>query len=52
MTKELSIQDVADWFIDNGNDITPKKLQKMLYYAYAWALVFFNDDQKDLSETL
>lgn len=52
MAKELSIQNVADWFIDNGKDITPKKLQKMLYYAYAWALVFFNDDQKDLRTKL
>lgn len=34
--------DIANWFLVH-DAMTPKKLQKILYYTYAWGLVFFND---------
>lgn len=47
---------VANWFIQQShkNDmiITPKKLQKLLYYAYAWGLVFLNETSDDLRNKL
>ena len=38
-----SVFDVAKYFLANGKDITNKKLQKLVYYAYAWHLVLAND---------
>lgn len=47
---------VADWFIQQSHQtditITPKKLQKLLYYAYAWGLVFLNETSDDLRNKL
>ncbi|ULG71164.1 Panacea domain-containing protein [Macrococcus brunensis] len=31
-----SIHEVANYIIENGTNITPKKLQKLTYYAEAW----------------
>lgn len=33
----------------NIDDITNKKLQKLVYYAYSWHLVFNNESVNDLS---
>lgn len=38
---------IADWFLSRlnteaGDTMSPLKLQKLLYYAQAWHLVFFN----------
>lgn len=38
-----SIDDVANWFLANVDNLTPKKLQKLVYYAYAWYITFNND---------
>ncbi|EGE9348465.1 hypothetical protein IBL91_003145, partial [Listeria monocytogenes] len=42
---------VADWFLCR-KAMTPKKLQKMLYYAYAWTLTLTNDNPDDLKNKL
>lgn len=34
---------LANFFILNGKGITLKKLQKLIYYSYAWDLVLSND---------
>lgn len=52
MKKNVTIFDVADYFlsklnIDVGSSITPLKLQKLVYYAQAWSLVW---DSKPLFE--
>ncbi|RRK09780.1 DUF4065 domain-containing protein [Lactiplantibacillus garii] len=47
-----NIGEVANWFIAHDQNITPKKLQKLLYYAYAWSLVFFNEDVTELDNRL
>ena len=37
---KYSYNDVADWFLVKGKgEISPKKLQKLVYYAYAWVLM-------------
>lgn len=38
----ISINEVAKYFIENGEDITPKKLQKLSYYAEAWCNALLN----------
>ena len=46
-----NVFDVANWFISKG-DISPKKLQKLVYYAYAWYLTFMNDSDNELNNRL
>jgi uncharacterized phage-associated protein len=29
---------VANWFVENASDITPLKLQKLIYFAHGWHL--------------
>ena len=50
----LTKSDIAYWFIENSKagDVTPKKMQKLMYYAYAWGLVFFNDSVGNLQNKL
>ena len=45
MKRKVTIFDVADYFlsklnIDKDSSITPLKLQKLVYYAQAWSLVW------------
>ena len=49
-TQQFGILSVAQWFL-NREKMSHKKLQKLCYYAYAWFLVFFND-QESLSSQL
>lgn len=44
-------KDLANWFLAHES-MTPKKLQKMLYYAYAWTLTLTNEKEDDLSNKL
>lgn len=46
-----NVFDVANWFISKG-DISPKKLQKLVYYAYAWYLTLMNDSDDELNNRL
>lgn len=47
----LCVNDVINWFL-NKSSLSPKKLQKMLYYAYAWGLVYLNEDIEHLDNKL
>lgn len=47
-----SVFDIANWFLNNLQDITIKKLQKLVYYAYSWYLVFYNQSADDISNRL
>lgn len=38
-----TIYDVANWFLSNVENVANKKLQKLVYYAYSWFLVFNNE---------
>lgn len=33
---EYPIMTIAQWFLSKADDITPKKLQKLVYYAESW----------------
>ena len=37
------IEDIANYFLAKSDDISPKKLQKILYFAYSWHLVLTNN---------
>lgn len=42
-----TVFDIADWFL--GKDrMSPKKLQKLVYYAYAWVLTLMNENEDEL----
>lgn len=45
------VQDVITWFLSKG-PMSPKKLQKLLYYAYAWTLTLENDGINSLDNKL
>lgn len=48
-----TFEQVANWFLAKGNkDISPKKLQKLVYYAYAWTLTLTNESSDDLKNKL
>lgn len=46
MVTGVDINEIADYIIlwcnENGVDISPLKLQKLLYYIQSWHLVYFN----------
>lgn len=42
-----TVFDVADWFLGKDS-MSPKKLQKLAYYAYAWVLTLMNENEDDL----
>lgn len=39
-----TVQNVANWFLNRIPNITNKKLQKLVYYAYSWYLVLNNEE--------
>ncbi|MDO5714201.1 MAG: DUF4065 domain-containing protein [Tissierellia bacterium] len=47
----MDICEVAQWFL-NKKSLTPKKLQKLVYYAYAWFLTLMNEDKYNLDNRL
>ncbi len=47
-----TVNDIANWFLKNINGITNKKLQKLVYYAYSWFLVFNNESKEDIEVRL
>lgn len=50
---QYTYDEVADWFLSKGEGkISPKKLQKLVYYAYAWTLTLLNDSADDLRNKL
>jgi len=51
MDQEYSAFDIARWFLSQEK-MTPKKLQKLCYYAYAWGLVFFNESAENIENRL
>lgn len=47
-----SWKSIADWILENIDDVTDKKLQKLMYFAYAWYLVFFNESGDEIDNRL
>lgn len=50
-TRKVTVFNVADWFLSKQS-MTPKKLQKLVYYAYAWYLTLVNEGDNDLNAKL
>lgn len=48
---QYQVQDVISWFLSKDS-MSPKKLQKLLYYAYSWTLTLQNDDLDSLDNRL
>lgn len=46
-----TVFDVAKWFLLKES-MTNKKLQKLVYYAYAWAQVFLNEPENEKTQAL
>jgi len=51
VTTNYSVQQVATWFLSQAS-MSPKKLQKLMYYAYAWVLTLTNEDADHLDNRL
>lgn len=43
----ITAENVADFFLSK-EAMSPKKLQKLVYYAYAWSIALLNDDIDDI----
>lgn len=48
---ELTVSNVAKWYLSKAS-MTPKKLQKIVYYAYAWFLTLMNEAVENLDNRL
>ncbi|MDU9695132.1 DUF4065 domain-containing protein [Priestia aryabhattai] len=46
-----NVEQVAQWYLSK-QEMTPKKLQKILYYAYSWFLTLQNDSEEELDNKL
>lgn len=51
MEAKYNVYDIANWFLSKES-MTPKKLQKMIYYAYAWYLTIANDPEGQIRSKL
>ena len=51
MNTAMTLEEVKNWFLSRQS-MSPKKLQKMLYYAYSWGLVLLNDDNESFDNKL
>lgn len=47
-----TVFDIANWYLQNVPDVNNKKLQKLVYYAYAWHLAISNDSVETLDSRL
>lgn len=50
-TKDLTPQDIADFFLSK-KALSPKKVQKLVYYAYAWYITLYNEDPDNIEQVL
>ena len=41
-----SANQIADFFLSKGS-VSPKKLQKLVYYAYSWAMALLTESEND-----
>ncbi len=48
---EVTVYTIADFFLSKSS-LTPKKIQKLVYYAYAWFIALNNDSSEDINNVL
>lgn len=51
MKSKYPVKKICEWFLSKES-LTPKKLQKLLYFAYSWDLVFENESADSLETEL
>lgn len=52
MKKEaISIYTISDFFLSKKS-LTPKRLQKLVYYSYAWFIALNNNDEDNIESVL
>lgn len=49
---KYNVLDIAKYFFDSGLFLSNKKLQKLVFYAYAWYLVKNNDNSNNIQNKL
>lgn len=49
--RKLVPKDVADYFLSK-KALSPKKVQKLVYYAYAWYIALYNESIEAINESL
>lgn len=49
--ENMNITDAKNWLLSKES-MSPKKLQKMLYYCYAWGLVLLNENPDELENKI
>ena len=49
--QEITSSTIADFFLTK-EALTPKKVQKLVYYAYAWFIALNNQDADDIENVL
>ncbi|CUH91969.1 MAG: DUF4065 domain-containing protein [Bacillota bacterium] len=49
--EKKTVFEVANFFLSKES-MSPKKLQKLVYYAYAWTLAILNEDEINIDYTL
>ncbi|MDX1701345.1 MAG: DUF4065 domain-containing protein [Melioribacteraceae bacterium] len=50
-TNKYSAELIAEWLLSKS-EMSPKKLQKMLYYCYSWTLTLLNEREDELKNKL
>ena len=48
---DLNVFDIANFFLSK-KELTHKKLQKLVYYAYAWFIALNNENKDDIQNVL
>ena len=49
--KEINSLTIANFFLTKS-ELTPKKIQKLVYYAYSWFIAINNEDENHLDNIL
>lgn len=51
MENKYTAETIAEWLLSKS-EMSPKKLQKMLYYCYSWTLTLMNDQEDKINNKL
>lgn len=49
--EEINAKVIAQYFLTKGN-LSPKKIQKLVYYTYAWFITLKNESPEDIQNRL
>jgi uncharacterized phage-associated protein len=49
---QYTIFDISNYFLSKSDRITPKKLQKLMYFSYSWYLALMNESIDDITNKL